>query len=432
MTGLGMLLALQTQTVALVAPPVAVPPASSTEVRAARTDTPPDLDGRDDEPAWRLAAPITQFLEARPSEGADPKVRTEARVLYDPQHLYIFVRNFDPHPDSIISLLSRRDDLPESDRVSVMIDSYHDRRSGFEFVVTPAGVKADYAIYNDGDEDSAWDAVWDVATQVDSLGWTAEYRIPLSQLHYSTKGDGTFGFMIWRNVQRHTSAITWPLFRPSRSGFTSQFGELTGLEGLASPGHAEFTPYFLTKNVEGPAGQFRPGPGVHGRPGPAVPAGLEPPAERHGEPGLRPGGGRSVGAQPERLRDLLPGAASVLRRGEGTVHLQRQLRGGGGLQHGGGSVLFPAHRPRAATRGGVQRPVRRRHADPRGREGDRPVPRRVLAGRVRRRDRSRRGLRPSHRGTGHQLRRGAGKPGLGRRQQLRGRHPYRGDPVPQQ
>ncbi len=253
MTMLGMLLALQVQTVAMVPPPMAVPPASSTEVRAARTDTPPALDGRDDEPAWRLAAPITQFLEARPSEGADPKVRTEARVLYDPQHLYIFVRNFDPHPDSIISLLSRRDDLPESDRVSVMIDSYHDRRSGFEFVVTPAGVKADYAIYNDGDEDSAWDAVWDVATQTDSLGWTAEFRIPLSQLHYSTKGDGTFGFMIWRNVQRHTAAITWPLFRPSRSGFTSQFGELTGLDGLASPGHAEFTPYFLTKNIEGAA-----------------------------------------------------------------------------------------------------------------------------------------------------------------------------------
>ena len=253
MTVLGMLFALQVQSVAMVAPPVAVPPATSTEVRAARTDTPPTLDGRDDEPAWRLAAPISQFLEARPSEGADPKVRTEARVLYDPQHLYIFVRNFDAHPDSIISLLSRRDDLPASDRVSIMIDSYPDRRAGYEFVVTPAGVKADFAIYNDGEEDQAWDAVWDVATRTDSLGWTAEFRIPLSQLHYATQGDGTFGFMIWRTVQRHTSAITWPLFRPSRSGFTSQFGELKGLEGLASPGRAELTPYLVTKNVEGPA-----------------------------------------------------------------------------------------------------------------------------------------------------------------------------------
>ena len=99
----------------------------------------------------------------------------------------MFVRAFDPHPDSIVSLLSRRDDQTASDYITLMLDPYHDRRTGYEFSVNPAGVKTDFAIYNDGDEDVAWDAVWDAATRIDSLGWTAEYRIPLSQLHYSAK-----------------------------------------------------------------------------------------------------------------------------------------------------------------------------------------------------------------------------------------------------
>ncbi|HEU4586892.1 MAG TPA: DUF5916 domain-containing protein, partial [Gemmatimonadaceae bacterium] len=111
----------------------------------------------------------------------------------------------------------------------------------------------DEAIYNDGSEDIAWDAVWDVATRIDSAGWSAEYRIPLSQLHYSTNGDGRFGILIWRYVQRYTEDITWPLYRMSRSGLVSQFGELAGLDALGSPSRAEITPYVVTKNVQRPA-----------------------------------------------------------------------------------------------------------------------------------------------------------------------------------
>ena len=180
--------------------------------------------------------PSTQFLEAKPTEGAKPRLRTEARVAYDEHNLYVFVRAFDPHPDSIVSLLSRRDDQTASDYVTLMLDPYHDRRTGYEFSVNPAGVKTDYAIYNDGDEDVAWDAVWDAATRIDSLGWTAEYRIPLSQLHYSSKGGGTFGILIWRVIQRHTATVTWPLYRTSRSGLPSQFGDLTGLRRAGEPG----------------------------------------------------------------------------------------------------------------------------------------------------------------------------------------------------
>lgn len=240
----------------LAAPPASPPPSSfesATAIRAAHAEAPPTLDGRADDPVWRAAQVVDAFREARPAEDAEPRVRTEVRVAYDARNLYIFVRAFDPHPDSIVSLLARRDHQPASDRITVMVDSYHDRRTGYEFTVNPAGVKSDLAIYDDNSEDIAWDAVWDVATQIDSAGWTAEYRIPLSQLHYSADGLGTFGILIWRFVQRYTEDVTWPLYRMSRSGLVSQFGELTGLDALGSPHRSEITPYVLTKNVRRPA-----------------------------------------------------------------------------------------------------------------------------------------------------------------------------------
>ncbi|HUR93337.1 MAG TPA: DUF5916 domain-containing protein [Gemmatimonadales bacterium] len=241
---LGILFMVQAQSVSAAAPLPA-----ATTIQATRTAEAPALDGRDDDAVWKSAPPVEQFQEARPTEGAPPKLRTEARVAYDEHNLYVFVRAFDSHPDSIVSLLSRRDDQTASDYITLMLDPYHDRRTGYEFSVNPAGVKSDFAIYADGDEDVAWDAVWDAATRIDSLGWTAEYRIPLSQLHYSSKGGGTFGVLIWRSIQRHTSVVTWPLYHTSRSGLSSQFGELRGLEGLGSPGKAEITPYAVTKNV---------------------------------------------------------------------------------------------------------------------------------------------------------------------------------------
>ncbi|HET8649318.1 MAG TPA: DUF5916 domain-containing protein [Gemmatimonadales bacterium] len=245
----GWLLLAQVQ-LAAQGPRPADPVLTPTSVQAVRAEAPPVIDGRDTDPVWQHAAVITQFQESRPSEGAAPKFRTEARVAYDAHNLYVFVRAFDPHPDSVVGLLSRRDDLTASDQIILLLDSYHDRRTGYEFWVNPVGVKADRAIYNDGTEDDAWDAIWDAVGRVDSLGWTAEYRIPLSQLRYSTRGDGTFGIMIWRIVERNTETITWPLYRDSRSGLASQFGELTGLTGLGSPGRAELTPYVVTKNVQ--------------------------------------------------------------------------------------------------------------------------------------------------------------------------------------
>src|SRR5215471_3883143 len=224
-------------------------PPVSKQVTATRAAQSPVIDGRDDDAVWKQATPITGFQEWRPSEGGPPKLPTEAKIAYDAANLYVFVRAFDPHPDSIITVLARRDYFTPSDMIWLFLESYHDRRTGFEFGVNPSGVKLDAQIFNDGNEDFAWDAVWDVATRIDSLGWTAEFRIPLSQLPYGRQRSHTFGFTVDRDIYRYSQRVSWPLFHQSQAGFVSQFGEIAGLDGLEKARRLEAAPYFVTKNV---------------------------------------------------------------------------------------------------------------------------------------------------------------------------------------
>jgi hypothetical protein len=223
--------------------------AAGPTARAVLATEPPVIDARDDDAIWIDARAITDFQEWMPTEGKPPRFPTTAQIAYDRANLYVFVRCFDPHPDSIIRLMGRRDDFPQSDRVVVLVDSYHDRRTGYEFGVTAAGGRFDAALYEDGDEDSAWDAVWDVAARIDSLGWTAEFRIPLSQMRYGPQREHTFGFAINRDLYRYNERIAWPVFRRSAPGMVSQFADVTGFDGLEAPRRLEAAPYVVTKNV---------------------------------------------------------------------------------------------------------------------------------------------------------------------------------------
>src|SRR5438270_1642083 len=183
-------------------PPSRTRAASAKVAIAARAAKAPVIDGKDDDAIWAAAKVFSEFRTFDPVENGEPRFRTEARAAYDDHNLYVIVRAFDPHPDSIVALLSRRDVRTQSDWLKIIIDGYHDRRTGIELSVNPAGVKRDYAILNDGEEDESWDGVWDVATRVDSLGWVAEFRVPLNQLRFARGSSHTFGFGIWRDVAR--------------------------------------------------------------------------------------------------------------------------------------------------------------------------------------------------------------------------------------
>ena len=227
--------------------------ASATLASASKAAVAPVLDGKVSDPAWSDAQSISNFLEYDPKPGAETRFKTDVRIVHDDKYLYVMARMYDPAPDSIISLLSRRDVRTQSEQLKLVIDSYHDRRTAYQFIANPAGVKRDFYVSNDNNEDATWDAVWDVATSIDSLGWVAEFRIPFSQIRFANKSEHTFGLLIVRDVARTGQRISWPLFDRNKQGYVSQAGDINGIRGIGQPSRLEVSPYLVTKNETRPS-----------------------------------------------------------------------------------------------------------------------------------------------------------------------------------
>jgi hypothetical protein len=226
-------------------------------LQAVRAPVPPVIDGRLDDEVWHHARTATDFVQLRPHAGEPSSQRTEARFAYDDAAIYVVVRAYDSAPDSIASQLARRD-APAifSDWIDVIIDSFHDRRTAYRFSVNPHGVKKDVFHFDDGREDVSWDAVWDVATRIDDAGWTAEFRIPLSQIRYAVAdGEQTWGLQVGRTIARYDEVSFWAPVTPNSPGFVSAAGALTGLAGLASQKRLEVLPYAVARVTRAPAPQ---------------------------------------------------------------------------------------------------------------------------------------------------------------------------------
>jgi hypothetical protein len=217
-------------------------------LQAARASAGIRVDGRLDDDAWAQADTATGFVQQRPSPGAAASQRTEVRVLYDDAALYVAARMHDDRADSIAAPLARRDVTGGlySDWFDVLVDSYHDRRTGFRFAVNPRGVRRDVYHSNDANEDASWDPVWEVATSVDSAGWTAEFRIPLSQLRFPRAAAGaerTWGVNFSRTLARRDEVAFWSEVPPNYTGLVSRAGDLRGLVGIGTPRRLEVVPY---------------------------------------------------------------------------------------------------------------------------------------------------------------------------------------------
>jgi hypothetical protein len=251
-------------------------------VRAGRVSAAIAIDGRLDDAPWRSAEIATEFVQQRPTPGAAASQRTEARVVFDATALYVSMRMFDSHPDSLRAPLGRRDSEGYGDWAHVIIDSYHDRRTGFQFSVNPAGTRRDVLIPNDAEwqADASWDAVWDVATSRDSLGWTAEFRIPLTQLRFEACGAASvkattrglsvdagapddvsacaWGIQFMRDIARQNERSSWAPIAPDAGGYVSRFGTLAGVDGMRSPRRLEIMPYSLAKMTRAPVDAANP------------------------------------------------------------------------------------------------------------------------------------------------------------------------------
>lgn len=207
----------------------------------------PEIDGLLREEAWNQVAWTGNFIENQPDENTPPTQKTQFKIVYDAKNLYIAIRAFDTEPEKIERRLSRRDGF-QGDFVEVNIDSYHDLRTAFSFTVTAAGVKGDEAVSNNGRNwDTSWNPVWYTKTNVDELGWTAEIRIPFSQLRFGNSREQVWGLQVMRNLFRENERSVWQRIPQDAPGWVSEFGELRGLINIKPQKQIEIQPFVLTQ-----------------------------------------------------------------------------------------------------------------------------------------------------------------------------------------
>jgi Domain of unknown function (DUF5916)/Carbohydrate family 9 binding domain-like len=201
------------------------------------------LDGIPSEEAWNTVEWAGDFTQWQPNEGKLPSQPTRFKIMYDDKYLYVAYNCLDSTPRLIEKRLGRRDAFP-GDFVEINIDSYHDLRTAFSFTTSVSGVRGDEFVSNNGNNwDPNWNPIWFAKTAVNNEGWTAEIKIPLSQLRYGNEKDKVWGIQVMRRIFRKEERSTWQ-FIPQRSGvWVSGFGELHGLKDIPFHRQVEIAPY---------------------------------------------------------------------------------------------------------------------------------------------------------------------------------------------
>lgn len=203
------------------------------------------LDGKLDDPAWAQATWIADFVQKMPHEGAPPSDSMRLAILYDDDALYIGARMSSRDPSKIQAPLSRRDNTSQAEHLWVSFDSYHDRRTAYSFGVTASGVRMDWYHASDSEHDlnMGFDPVWEAKVNIDALGWTAEMRIPFSQLRFSDQPIQVWGFNADHWNPATSEDVFWSPVPTNRNGWSSFMGELVGIEGIKPSRRLEVMPY---------------------------------------------------------------------------------------------------------------------------------------------------------------------------------------------
>ena len=234
------------------------------EIRAYRVNPhPPTIDGHLNDPVWHSEhlSIARAFLQREPDDGAPVTESTLVAVAYDEHALYIAFWCYDREPERILKQLVRRDRYSESDMVGIRLDPYHDHQTGNGFEVTAAGVQRDRRYYNDVSSDGSWDAVWESDVQMQPWGWSAEMKIPYHCLRFNNAPEQTWGINLMRYVCRKDESQIWSYTPISTGGFVSNFGHLTGLDGIQPARHLQLLPYVVAgrenepKSLENPDGK---------------------------------------------------------------------------------------------------------------------------------------------------------------------------------
>lgn len=203
----------------------------------------PKIDGYLTEEAWESVDWAGDFTQWMPSNGASPSQATEFKIIYDDNYLYVAIKALDSVPEEIVKRMSRRDGF-QGDFVEINIDSYHDYLTAYSFSATAAGVKGDEKITKDGENwNDTWDPIWYLNTSSNEKGWIAEFKIPLTQLRFSSDSVQVWGLEVKRRLYRKDERSVWQAIPNEQSGYVSRFGELHGLTNLQPKRQIDVTPY---------------------------------------------------------------------------------------------------------------------------------------------------------------------------------------------
>lgn len=218
------------------------------KLAATKVTVAPKIDGKIDEEAWRQAPVTTLDVTFLPEYGKTPSRKTEVRVVYDNEAIYISAMMYDPDPTSINRQLCERDGWSNADNFVVGLDTYDDDINGYRFTVTSAGVQKDQRISLNSQGDMSWDAVWQSNVFFTPDGWSCELKIPYSAIRFPSKPLQNWGLQFNRNINTTGELITWSPIDPKIFGNINQWGALEGLENITPPLRLSLSPYLNAGN----------------------------------------------------------------------------------------------------------------------------------------------------------------------------------------
>ena len=223
----------------------------STEIPRIASDSEIHLDGFVNETIWLNIPAISDFVMREPIEGGEPTERTEVRLAYDRENLYMAVILYDSDPTGIKAFLKKRDeDVETEDSFTWFFDTYLDKRNAYIFSINPLGLKSD-ALLSTGQGSSVnknWDGIWELKTQIGTFGWSAEIKIPFRTLNFDSNSD-TWGVNFRRIIRRKNEEVLWTGYKLNQGIERPQDGGiLLGLTGISQGIGLEAKPYASLQN----------------------------------------------------------------------------------------------------------------------------------------------------------------------------------------
>lgn len=203
------------------------------------------IDAELNEASWKDAEIATDFVSLEPKNGTPipEEFKTEVKILYSNDAIYIGAKLYDPNPEKILKELVERDEIGTSDYFGIFINGYNDGQQEFRFFVTAANGQIDTNFTSAEGEDGSWNAIWESNAKITDFGYVIEMKIPYAALRFPEKDKQTWGLNFFREVRRERQKYTWSPIDNKIGAISQQAGILTGIENIKTPTRLFLIPY---------------------------------------------------------------------------------------------------------------------------------------------------------------------------------------------